>query len=100
MFRTAILQRQESWLPFFLATAALSLALYYLRTQHPPPPSASNTSQVDEEPCQATDLDHKLNVMNSEERAYHERFMLEAIAMVNHLSSPNSQEHIADSSPK
>lgn len=88
MFRTAGLHRQESWLPFLLATAALGLALYYLRTRHPPPSSASNPSQVDQEPCRAPDPFYKLNAMDPEERAYHERFMREAIAMVNHFPSP------------
>lgn len=89
MFRTLISPRQESWTPFFLATAGLGLALYYLRSQYPPPSSASNTSQVDQEPCQASDPDHELNAMDPEERKFHERFMREAIAMVNHPHSPN-----------
>jgi tRNA-specific adenosine deaminase 2 len=83
MIRTGRLQRQQPWAPFIVASAALGLALYYLYTINPPQSSAPRSSQVNEEqPCQASD---KPNEMNAEERAYHERFMREAIAMVNQL---------------
>jgi tRNA-specific adenosine deaminase 2 len=91
MFRTGTLQRQAPWAPFVVASAALGLALYYLRTPTSPPrSSASNLSQVNEQqPCQAPD--DLLAAMDAEERAYHERFMREAIAMVNPLlhTKPN-----------
>ncbi|KAH7078026.1 cytidine deaminase-like protein [Paraphoma chrysanthemicola] len=78
MFRTGRLQRQEPWLSFALASVAVGLTLYFHKRS---PPSAPSASQADEQPCQAPDADHKLNAMNPEERAYHERFMREAIAM-------------------
>jgi hypothetical protein len=86
MNRTGRLQRQQPWTPFVVASAALGLALYYLHTRgRKPSPTAPEPSQVDEEQaCQASDDDHKLGAMNTEERAYHERFMREAIAMVHH----------------
>lgn len=73
-------------MPFVFVTAALGLALYYLRTRHPPPSSAPNLS-LDQQPRQAPHQDHKLNAMDPKERAYHERFMREAIGMVNMLAS-------------
>jgi tRNA-specific adenosine deaminase 2 len=87
MNRTGRLLRQEQWTPIVVASAALGLALYHLYTRgrKPAPPSALDRSQVGEEQtCQASDDDHKLDAMNAEERAYHERFMREAIAMVHH----------------
>jgi tRNA-specific adenosine deaminase 2 len=80
-------KRQEPWTPFVVACAALGLALYYAHTSRSSlPSSASNLSQVNaQQPCQASDEDQVLDAMNPEERAYHERFMREAIAMVNRL---------------
>jgi tRNA-specific adenosine deaminase 2 len=80
-------KRQEPWTPFVVACAALGLVLYYAHTVRSSLPStASNSSQVNtQQPCQASDADQLLDAMNPEERAYHERFMREAIAMVNHL---------------
>tara|TARA_R110002003_G_scaffold44_3_gene3193 strand:+ start:10139 stop:10396 length:258 start_codon:yes stop_codon:yes gene_type:complete len=83
MFRTGRLQQQELWLPFVVASLAMGLALYYTHK--------SPSSHVDEQPCQATNPDHKLIAMDPEERAYHERFMREAIAMVS-LSLPTLTE--------
>jgi tRNA-specific adenosine deaminase 2 len=84
MFRTRRLQWQEPWTPFVVASAALAFALYYLHT-HTSPSTASKPSQEDDQPCQASDTEHRLANMNPEERAYHERFMREAIAMVRRL---------------
>jgi tRNA-specific adenosine deaminase 2 len=85
MFKIGSLQRQApSWTPFVVASAALGLALYYLRTLRTsqPPSSASELSQVNQQqPCQGPD--EILAAMDADERAYHERFMREAIAMVN-----------------
>jgi tRNA-specific adenosine deaminase 2 len=92
-------QRQESWMPFVSATAALGLALYYLRTRHPPPSSAPETSQVDQQPCQAPDPDDELYAMDPKQRAYHERFMREAIAMVELPHLAKCKYQTADSSP-
>lgn len=84
MNRTGKLQRQQLWTPFVVASAALGLALYYLHTRKSTTSSAPEVTQVNEEQtCQASEDDHKLDAMNAEERAYHERFMREAIAMVN-----------------
>jgi hypothetical protein len=85
MFRTGSLQRQEPWTPFVIASAALAFALYYLHTHNSTPSSASKAAQVNEQSCQASDAAHGLDTMDAEERAYHERFMREAIAMVNRL---------------
>ena len=46
-----------------------------------------------QQPCQDSSADHDSGDMDPEERAYHERFMREAINMVNHprrqpLNSP------------
>jgi hypothetical protein len=87
MFRTGTLQRQAPWTPVVVACAALGLALYYLRTRTSQPSSASNLSQVNQQPsCQAPD--DLLAAMGPKERAYHERFMREAIAMVSQLLHP------------
>jgi tRNA-specific adenosine deaminase 2 len=84
MFKLGSSQRQEPWMPFIAASVALGLGLYYLyTTQSPPQPSASTPSQVNaQQSCQASDADHQVDAMHREERAYHERFMREAIAMV------------------
>lgn len=71
------LEWQGPWVPFVFATALLGCALYYLRTRRPPPSS-------DRQPRQALpDLLDALTKMDPKERAYHERFMREAIAMVS-----------------
>lgn len=85
MFRTVFLKEKELWTPLLIASAALGLALYQtLKRQHPSPTSATKPSQTDGKPCQDSKADPRLNVMTPEERAYHERFMREAIAMVNY----------------
>jgi len=90
MNRFGSLQRQAPWTPFVVASAALGLALYCLRTRHSPTASASKPSQVKApQPCQASDADHKFNIMSDQDRAYHERFMREAIAMVNPFCFPS-----------
>jgi tRNA-specific adenosine deaminase 2 len=100
MFRTGTLQRQAPWTPVVVASAALGLVLYYLhtRTSHPPS-SASHLSQVtQQQPCQAPE--DEIAAMDPEERAYHERFMREAIAMVNQplLHPRQTKQDMADSS--
>jgi hypothetical protein len=101
MFRLGNLQRQEPWTPFVVASVALALGLYYLHTtQKSPQSSASAPSQVNPQPsCQDSDADHRLNAMHAEERAYHERFMREAIAMVGRrIHFTYSRPNVADSS--
>ncbi|OAK97896.1 cytidine deaminase-like protein [Phaeosphaeriaceae sp. SRC1lsM3a] len=82
MNSTRDLQRQAPWTPFVVASAALGLALYYMHTRHSPTASAAKPSQVNAtQPCQDSDADHRLQIMSAQDRAYHERFMREAIAM-------------------
>jgi tRNA-specific adenosine deaminase 2 len=81
---TTIWQAKESWKALVLASAALGLTLYYLRAQQTPTSRAANTSQVNTEQCQDDEAIHVPDAMDPEERAYHEGFMREAIAMVNH----------------
>jgi tRNA-specific adenosine deaminase 2 len=68
-----------------VASMALAIGLYYLHAHTSLPSTASKPSQDDKQPRQASDTDHGLADMNPEERAYHERFMREAIAMVHRL---------------
>lgn len=79
-------KEQEPWLPFVVACAALGLALFYLQTHAQPSATLNDeiTSQVGKQPCQDEDADRVANAMDPEEWACHERFMREAIAMVNH----------------
>ena len=79
-------QRQAPWTPIVAASTALGLALYYLHSRTAPTTPAPGPTQVSEEqPCQASVAEHQSDAMNPEERAYHERFMREAIAMVNYF---------------
>ena len=81
---TAIWQAKESWKALVLASAALGLALYCLRAQQTATSKTTDASQVNTEPCQDGEALHVPDAMDPEERAYHEGFMREAIAMVNH----------------
>lgn len=78
------LQVKEPWRSVVVASAALGLALYYLNvyTQHSTTQGDEKLSQVSEPTCQDDEADRAVNAMNPEERACHERFMREAIAMV------------------
>jgi tRNA-specific adenosine deaminase 2 len=78
------LRGKESWTTLAFASAAFGLALYYLHTQRSVTPKDELSSQVNEEQRQGEVADHVPDAMDPEERAYHERFMREAIAMVNH----------------
>jgi tRNA-specific adenosine deaminase 2 len=82
---TAFWQAKESWKPLVLASAALGLAFYYLHAQQTAAPQTAHTLQVDAEPRQDDEAIHVPDAMDPEERAYHEGFMREAIAMVNHI---------------
>jgi tRNA-specific adenosine deaminase 2 len=79
-----ILKGKEPWATFAFASAALGLALYYLHANAQPSAAQSDEKehQVKEEPCQDEDA---VNAMDPEVRAYHERFMREAIAMVSQV---------------
>lgn len=94
------LQRQAPWTPIAVASAALGLALYCLHSRTAPTPPTPGPTQVSEEqPCQASDAEHQSDAMNPEERAYHERFMREAIAMVNYFQQAFS-DILDDSLPQ
>ncbi|KAF1837321.1 cytidine deaminase-like protein [Decorospora gaudefroyi] len=75
------LRGKESWTTLVLASAALGLALYYLHTQQSATPTDDKSPPADEEQRQDEDAHHISNAMAPAERAYHERFMREAIAM-------------------
>ncbi|KAF1947930.1 cytidine deaminase-like protein [Clathrospora elynae] len=76
-----ISQGKEPWTTLGLASAALGLALYYLHTQQSATQRDEKPSQESKQARQDNDGDQVSNVMDPEERAYHERFMREAIAM-------------------
>jgi len=79
------LQRKEPWTTLALASAVLGLALYYLRTLRPSPATTTEQRPESDQPRQEESVHHVSNAdkMNGDERAFHERFMREAIAMVN-----------------
>jgi tRNA-specific adenosine deaminase 2 len=68
-----------------VASVALVFGLCYVHTHTSLPSTASKPSQDSDQPRQASDTDQRLADMDPEERAYHERFMREAIAMVHRL---------------
>lgn len=89
MFTTRIVQRKAPWAPLVFASAALGLAVYYLNRRPPSPSGIPKQSQTHQQPCQDSDVDDNLDLMSSEDRAYHEGFMREAIAMVDQLRLAN-----------
>jgi hypothetical protein len=76
MFRVG---EKAPWTTIAFASGALGLALYYLSTT-----ITATQPAESEQPCQDAPLDLVADDMNVEERAYHERFMREAIGMVSH----------------
>ncbi|KNG49560.1 trna-specific adenosine deaminase subunit tad2 [Stemphylium lycopersici] len=79
---TGTLQGKESWKALVLASAALGLGLYYLHAQQPATTNNQpNPPQVIQEERQDNEAIHAPDAMDPEERAYHEGFMREAIAM-------------------
>jgi tRNA-specific adenosine deaminase 2 len=92
---TGIWQVKESWKALVLASAALGLTLYCLRAQQTTTSKSTHASQVNAEPCQDDEAIHVPDAMDPEERAYHEGFMREAIAMVSHV--PHSMSFILNS---
>ena len=81
---TGILQGKESWKALVLASAGLGLGLYYLHTQQSTTTNNNpNPPQLIQEERQDNEAIHVPDAMDPEERAYHEGFMREAIAMVN-----------------
>lgn len=83
MFTTRFVQQKEPWLPVLFAFAALGLALYYSKIHLPSLARASKLFQAEQDPCPSASADQRFDAMTAHERAYHERFMREAIAMVN-----------------
>ncbi|KAH8732218.1 cytidine deaminase-like protein [Phaeosphaeriaceae sp. PMI808] len=78
----ALQQQQQPWTTLVVASVALGLTLYILHTRNSQPFSASKPSQqANDQPCQDSVADQDLVGMSAKERAYHERFMREAIAM-------------------
>ncbi|KAG9192073.1 tRNA-specific adenosine deaminase 2 [Alternaria panax] len=78
---TGIWQAKESCKALVFASAALGLTLYYLRARQTPTSKAADTCQLKTEQCQDDEAVHVPDAMDPEERAYHEGFMREAIAM-------------------
>jgi hypothetical protein len=77
--------RQEPWVAAVLAAGALSLALYYLSARRPSPANIAKRQPESEKPSETSTTDLVADDMSAEDRAYHERFMREAIGMVSHL---------------
>lgn len=84
MFTSA---RQELWVTAVVASGALGLALYYLRAQRPSPANIANGQPESEKPSETSTTDFLADDMNAEDRAYHERFMREAINMVSRCAA-------------
>lgn len=79
-------QVNERWRGLLAATAAIGLALYLLRsTTTYPLETRAKASQKPQPQSEALRQEEDcIDNMDPEERTYHERFMREAIAMVNH----------------
>ena len=77
----AFLHGKGPWVTLAATCTALGLALYHLHLARSP--SQANLSpHLAQENCQDHDPTHVPDAMDPEERAYHEGFMREAIAMV------------------
>ena len=87
----AILKGKQPWQALALASAGLGLALYYLFTQQSLTPNNPSHSTVLQQDRQDNEAVHTADDMGPEERAYHEGFMREAIAMVKQpLHTPHT----------
>lgn len=75
--------RQEPWITAVAASGALGLVLYYLRARRPSPANTANPQPEREKPSETSTTDFVAEDMSAEDRAYHERFMREAISMVS-----------------
>jgi hypothetical protein len=78
--------RQEPWITAVVASGALGLALYYLSARLSSPANTPKQPPESEKPSQDSTTDFVAEDMTTEERAYHERFMREAIGMVSHFA--------------
>lgn len=77
--------RQEPWVAAVVASGALGLALY-LSARRSSPANTAKRQPESEEPSETSTTDFVADDMSAEDRAYHERFMREAIGMVSHLA--------------
>ncbi|KAF9697021.1 hypothetical protein EKO04_004940 [Ascochyta lentis] len=73
--------RQEPWITAVVASGALGLALYYLRARRPLSANTPKQPPERQQPSQPSTTDLVADDMSAEDRAYHERFMREAIGM-------------------
>ena len=90
-------KEKESWTTFVVASAALGCALYALLRGHTPHSATKcdndAASQGNEQRCQDEDQDRAVLAMDPKDRALHERFMREAIAMVNNTTPRFAHSH-------
>ncbi|KAJ8106082.1 hypothetical protein OPT61_g9778 [Boeremia exigua] len=73
--------RQEPWVTAVVASGALGLALYYLSARRPSPADIAKQQPEPAKPSETSTTDFVADDMSAEDRAYHERFMREAINM-------------------
>ncbi|OSS50752.1 hypothetical protein B5807_04535 [Epicoccum nigrum] len=74
--------RQEPWITAVIASGALGLALYsYLSARHQSTADTAKQHSEIERPSAISTTDFVADNMSAEDRAYHERFMREAISM-------------------
>lgn len=92
---TAMLRARQPWPSIALASAGLGLALYCCRRHLHAQQTANNAlaaaaaaAAVTPRARQDHEATHAPDAMDPDERAYHEGFMREAIAMVNHPLRP------------
>lgn len=79
---SAILRGKGQWQALVLASAGLGLALYYRFAQQTVTANRLLPSTVTQQDRQDHEAVHATDDMDPKERAYHEGFMREAIAMV------------------
>ena len=78
--------RQEPWITAVVASGALGLALYYLSARRASSANIAKQQPESKKPSQTSTTDFVAEDMSAEDRAYHERFMREAINMVSHCA--------------
>ncbi|KAL1656350.1 tRNA(adenine34) deaminase [Didymella pomorum] len=72
--------RQEPWVAAVVASGALGLALY-MSARRSSPANTAKRQPESEKPSETSTTDFVADDMSAEDRAYHERFMREAIGM-------------------
>lgn len=78
--------RQEPWITAVVASGALGLALYYLSPRRPSPTIIAKQQPERDTTSKTSTTDFVAEDMSAEDRAYHERFMREAINMVSRFA--------------